>query len=314
MRWMGDAVTGRKNGKLTLSAKVAGDTSNNTKDDRGPRVEETRGRGSSNKTGDGTRAPADHGPLTGQTEIEKAPGHGGEHGSKARVPAGHGSTEVGTKGRATVESEPTEPEEDGAESDERDVVRTEVHHHLLVASAENPRVGEGRHTGADLDGDTASVIEDTVLETPSVGVPDPVGERAVDEGSPAKDEDHGGNDTATFGDGSDSESSCDGTEHHLVEGVEKSGNERRADRGGAPDLHEAKMSEIADKGIAGGLGEGERVAPKVPLKDDNGEGHHDDPEHGEGRLSASETRVEEGDTGNHHEDESCRDEDEGLVT
>lgn len=301
-------------GKLTLSSEIAGDTGNDTESNAGPGVEETRGGSSSNETGNGSRAPADHGPLASQTEIEEAPGHGSEHGSEAGVPASHDSTEVGTEGRTTVEAEPTEPEEDGAESDEGDVVGAEVHHHLLVAAAENPRVGESRHARADLNGDTASIVENTVGEAPAVGVPDPVGERAVDEGGPAEDEDHGGNDSATLSNSADRKSTGDGTEHHLVEGVEEGGNERRADRGSAPDLHEAEVSKITDEGVVGGLGEGQRVAPEVPLEDDDGEGHHDDPEHREGRLSSSETGVEERDTGDHHEDEAGRDDDEGLVT
>lgn len=290
--------------RLTLSAKVTADTSNDTEDDAGPGVDETRGGSGSDETGNGTRAPADHGPLASQTEIKETPSHGGEHGSEAGVPASHGSAEVGTESRATVKSEPSKPEEDCAEGDEGDVVRAEVHHHLLVSSTEDPRVGERRHAGADLDGDTASVVKDTVLETPAVRVPDPVGERAVDESGPEEDEDHAGNDATSLSDGADSKGTGDGAEHHLVEGVEEGGDERGADRGGAPDLHEAKVLEVADEGVAGRLAEGERVSPEIPLKDDDGEGHHDDPEHREGRLSSSETGVEEGDAGNHDQDET----------
>lgn len=300
--------------QLTLGGKVTGDTGNNTENDAGPGVDETRGRSSSDETRDGTGAPADHGPLASQTEIEETPGHGSEHGSQARVPASHDSTEVGTESRATVESEPAEPEEDGTEGDEGDVVRAEVHHHLLVAAAEDPRVGQSRHTGTDLDGDTTSVVEDTVLETPAVGVPHPVSERAVDEGGPAEDEDHARNDATALGNGTDREGTSDSAEHHLVEGVKEGGDERRSDRGGAPDLHETKVLEITDEGVAGRLGEGERVTPEIPLEDDDGEGHHDDPEHGEGGFSAGETRVEKGDAGDHEEDEAGGDDDECLIT
>lgn len=300
--------------ELDLGGKIAGDTGNDTENDGCPGVDETGSGSSSNETGDGTRAPADHGPLAGQAVIEETPSHGGEHGSEARVPAGHGSAEVGTKGRAAVESEPSKPEEDGAEGDERDVVRAEVHHHLLVTSAEDPGVGESRHAGTDLDGDTTGVVEDAVLEGPAVGVPNPVCERAVDEGSPEEDEDHAGNDAATLSNGADGKRTSDGAEHHLVEGVEEGGNERGADRGGAQDLLETEVVHVADEGVSGCLAEGERVAPEIPLEDDDAEGHHDDPEHGEGRLSSSEAGVEESDAGDHDEDETGADQDEGLVT
>lgn len=300
--------------RLTLCSKVASNACDNTKKDASPRVEETRARRGSDESRNGTRAPADHGPLLGQTEVEDTPGGGGKHGGQARVPRCHDGTQVGAKGRAAVEAQPAEPEEDGAEGDEGDVVGAEVHHHLLVAAAEDPRVGEGGHARADLDGDAAGVVEHAVLEAPAVGVPDPVGEGAVDEGGPAKGEDHGGDDAATLGHGTDGEGRGDGAEHHLVERVQQGGDQRRADRGRAPDLHEAKVSKVADEGVVRGLAEGEGVAPEVPLEDDDAKGHHDDPEHGEGRLSAGETRVEEGDAGDHHEDETGAQEDIGLVT
>lgn len=297
----------------TFGAKVAADAGSDAENDAGPGVEKTRGRCGSDEARDGTRAPTDHGPFLGETEIEEAPGHGGEHGGQARVPAGHDGAEVGAKGRAAVESEPAKPEEDGAEGDERDVMGAEVHHHALVAAAEDPGVGERGDTGANLDGDTAGIVEDAVLEAPAVGVPDPVGERAVDESGPEEGEDHAGDDTATLGDGADGEGGSDGAEHHLVKRVEQGGDERRADRGGGPDLHEAKVREVANEAVVGGGAEGEREAPKVPLEDDDAKGHHDYPEHGEGGFAAGETRVEEGDSGDHEEDQTGADKDEGLV-
>lgn len=151
-------------------------------------------------------------------------------------------------------------------------------------------------------------------EAPAVGVPDPVGERAVDEGSPEEGEDHGGNNTTTLSNSTDRESSSDSEEHHLVERVQKSRDERRAGRGSSPDLHETEVTHITDEGVAGGGREGKRVSPEIPLEDDDGKGHHDDPEHGEGGLSAGETGVEEGDAGNHHHDQAGGEEDVGLVT
>lgn len=204
---------------LTLGGKVTGDTSNNAENDTGPGVDETRSRSGSNETRDGTRAPTDHGPLAGQTEIENTPGHGSEHGSEARVPASHNSTEVGAEGRTTVEAKPAKPEEDGTEGDERNVVRAEVHHHLLVTAAENPRVGESGHTRANLDGNTAGIVENAVDETPTTGVPDPVCERAVNESGPEEDENHARNNTASLSNSTDGKSSSDSAEHHLVERV-----------------------------------------------------------------------------------------------
>lgn len=104
--------------ELDLGAKVAADACGNAEDDAGPGIEEARGGSGGNEAGNGAGAPANHGPLLSKAEIEEAPGHGGKHGSQARVPAGHDSAEVGAKGRATVEAEPAKPKEDGAEGDE----------------------------------------------------------------------------------------------------------------------------------------------------------------------------------------------------
>lgn len=91
----------------------------------------------------------------------------------------------------------------------------EVEHHLLVAPAEHPRVGERRKTGADLDGPAAGVVENAVVEGPSVDVPHPAGERAVDEGGPEEDEDHGREHAAALRDGADHKGCRDSAEHHL---------------------------------------------------------------------------------------------------
>ena len=267
--WKGE---GKK--KLTLSAKVASYASNDAEGDGSPRGNEAGSRSGSNKTRNTTGAPADHGPLLSQTEIEETPSHSGEHGGQAGVPAGHGSTKVSTEGGATVEAEPAEPEEASSEGDEGDVVRTEVHHHVLVAATEDPGVSESRKTGADLDGAATSVVENTPLEGPAVGAPDPEGKGAVDESKPEKDEDHGGEDATPLSDGTNNEGGSDGGEHHLVEGVEEAGDEGGALGRGSEDFSKAEVGEVADVRVAGFDREGERVAPEVPLEDDDGEGHH----------------------------------------
>jgi hypothetical protein len=108
-------------------------------------------------------------------------------------------------------------QEDGTESDERDVVRTEVEHHLFLASSENHRVGKSRHTRTDFDGTTSSVVEDTPLVGPSVSTPNPASDGAVDESGPEEDEDHARNQTTTLSDGTNDNGSGNSTELHLYE-------------------------------------------------------------------------------------------------
>lgn len=92
----------------------------------------------------------------------------------------------------------------------------EVQHHLLLTTTEDHRVGEGRHSGYDFDGTSASVVETSPCEEPSVRTPGPAGDRAVYNGGPDPDEDHHRNETTTFGNSSNNNGSGDGTELHLA--------------------------------------------------------------------------------------------------
>lgn len=199
----------------TLGGEVANHTSSDTENDAGPRGQETRSGRSSDETRDSTGAPADHGPLASQAPIEENPSCGSEHGSDVGVPAGNDSAEVGTEGATTIEAQPTKPEEDGAEGDEGDVVGAEVEHHLLLAAAKDPGIGERRKTGDNLDGTSASIVQHTPLESPAVDVPHPACNGAVYDRGPEEDEDHHGNETSAFGDTSDDNGGSDGAELHL---------------------------------------------------------------------------------------------------
>lgn len=91
----------------------------------------------------------------------------------------------------------------------------EVQHHLLLSLTQNHRVGEGRETRSNFDGSTTSIVHDTILERPSVNVPYPACERAVDECGPAEGENHCWNDATSFSDSTHDDSSRDSTELHL---------------------------------------------------------------------------------------------------
>ncbi len=94
-------------------------------------------------------------------------------------------------------------------------MRTEVDHHLLLASAKDQRVGQSGHTGDDFDRATTSVVEDSIVESPPVDIPRPAGDGAVDQGRPEEHEDHERKDSTTFGDGSSGDGGSGGTELQL---------------------------------------------------------------------------------------------------
>lgn len=254
---------------LDLGRKVGNDAGDNTEYNGSPRSDEARGGSGGDKARNETRAPADHRPLARKAPIKKNPGHGAEHTSEVGVPAGHGSTKVGTEGRTTVESEPAEPQEDSAKGDERNVVRAEVEHHLLLATAENHRVGKRRHTRNDLDGSAAGVVENAPAEGPTARSPNPTCDRAVDECGPDEGEDEERHEAATLSDSACNNGGGDGAELHLVEGEEKVGDECRAGTGHSESVHETEFPEVADEAVCRGLAECERVSPEVPLEADD---------------------------------------------
>jgi hypothetical protein len=254
---------------LDLGRKVGNDASDDAEDDRSPRSDEARSRGGGNETRNETRAPADHRPLARKTPIKNNPGHGAENTSEVGVPAGHRSAKVSTEGRATVECEPAEPQEDGAEGDERDVVGTEVEHHLLLATSENHGVGERRHTRSNLDGSATGVVEDTPAEGPAARSPHPTGDRAVDKGGPDEDENEERHEAAALSDGACDNCGRDGAELHLVESEEEVGNKCRAWTGRGESVHETEFSEVANESVRRSVAESERVSPEVPLEADD---------------------------------------------
>lgn len=127
--------------------------------------------------------------------------------------ASHDGAEVRGEGGATVEAEPSDPEENRAEDDVGDVVRpVRETRGLGVAGALSEHDGEGERCGAggNVHGRAAGEIETAELEGPAVRVPGPVGDGVVDDGGPDEDEDDAGQDASTVNSGADSQSRTSG--------------------------------------------------------------------------------------------------------
>jgi len=151
---------------------------------------------------------------------------------------------------------------------------------VAAALAEHQGVGQGGGAGGDMDGGSAGEVEAAELEDPAAGVPGPAGDRVIDDGGPDEHEDEGGQHTAALCGSADGEGDGDAGEHALVDGEHQVGDLCGADGGGAEDVAEADVVHIADV-RAGGLGEGQRVAPEEPLEGDDGRGHDGEPDEGE---------------------------------
>jgi len=71
----------------------------------------------SNETDDRSRAESDGRPLSLETPIEDEPGDSSNRSGQVGNDAGRDGSKVGRESRSSVESEPSEPEEDGTEDD-----------------------------------------------------------------------------------------------------------------------------------------------------------------------------------------------------
>lgn len=316
--------------ELELGGKVAKDTTADTDDDSSPGLDEASSRGDGNETRDGTRAETDSAPLLLETVIEKSPGNGTARGGKVGHVAGHDGANVHAESRTTVEAEPTDPEEDGAEHDVGDVVRTvgeTVVARVTSTLAEHQGVGEGASSRSNVNGTATSKVVAGEVEQPTVTVPGPVGNGVVDNGRPEEHEDHGREDTATISNGTNSEGrtvqlafplalfgerySRNAGKHALVKAQQDIRKERRS-IGLSQSLHETELGEVAQEGVSSSR-KGQGVAPEEPLEADDGDRGHGQQNQRQGRLATGEAAVEEADAGNHEKNQDSGDDDEGQV-
>lgn len=118
---------------------------NNTIDDSSPSGNETRTGSDGYETSNDTGAETNSGPLALKTVIQNTPGDASNTSSQVGDHGSHDRTEVGSQCGTGVESEPTNPQEDGSDDNVCDVVRAVVQLVSTVATtlAQHDRVCEG---------------------------------------------------------------------------------------------------------------------------------------------------------------------------
>ena len=126
---------------------------------------------------------------------------------------------------------------------------------MAVPLPQSVRVSKSSSARSNMHRSAAGEIKTAHLRRPAVGVPGPAGDRVVDDGGPDEHEDDAGQHAAALGDGSDGQGYCYASEHSLVDGEEEVGDLVAAYAGGAEDVAEADVFEVADEGV-GGFGEG----------------------------------------------------------
>lgn len=113
---------------------------------------------------------------------------GRSHGADSRV-----------QSRATVESKPAEPDENRAKKDKSRIMRfSVVLVPLVLPLSENQSICQSTAAGSDVDRASTGEVERGEIEEPTVGIPGPAGNGAVDDGRPAEGENHRRKDAATL--------------------------------------------------------------------------------------------------------------------
>lgn len=200
---------------------------------------------------------------------------------------------------AGVEAEPAEPEQSGAEHDQRQAVRA---HRVLPeadALADDQDHAESGGSGVDVDGGAAGEVDDAHLVQPAAGAPDPVGDREVDDGDPQRDEQGPGGELDPVGEGAADQGGGEDGEHQLEHGED-------VDRDGVavPEFGDADPAEAdevrapADDGAGVGA-EGEAEPVEHPQDRDDPEADEAHHQHVEGALDADHASVEEGEGRGH---------------
>lgn len=141
--------------EFELGGQVAAHAATHSNDDGTPRGNETRGRRDGDQSRDGPRAEANSAPFLLQAVVDKHPNDATNGSREISDIASHDSADVDAEAGASVEPEPSNPEEDGAKDNIGDTVRAvwqAVHTAVSRALAEHDAVCEGACAGGDVDG------------------------------------------------------------------------------------------------------------------------------------------------------------------
>jgi hypothetical protein len=118
------------------------------------------------QTRDGAGQQAEELGLLGREPVDGEPGDGGKARRDVGIQEGDGGDRIDAELTAGVESVPSEPEQSGAQGDERNGVRSAVRDFALADVEDR---GERRDAGDVVDNDAAGEVEDA----PELRMPPP---------------------------------------------------------------------------------------------------------------------------------------------
>jgi hypothetical protein len=185
---------------LQLRRIITADRAHDPEDDRRPSGHEPTRGCDGDETGYRAGAEADGAPLPLEAVVEQDPGHAPDRGSEMGHHARHDRAHVRTEGRAAVEAEPADPEEDRAENDVRHVVWTVRQATGIIVSSpfsQHDGVRESSSAGRDVHRCATGEVQAAHFEGPAGGVPGPAGDGVVDYSAPDEHEDYAGQHAAS---------------------------------------------------------------------------------------------------------------------
>jgi len=235
----------------------------------------------------------------------------GDRSGDVRVHEGLRRDAVGGQRRPSVEAEPAEPEERGAEGDERQIVRLFVFTRLEVAAANHEHRSQRRESAAHVNDHPAGEVEHAVGGEVAAA-PGHVRQRQVDEEAPEDEKDQVARELHPVGEGAGDQRRSDDGEHLEVAEMGKCGDAGRPGPGRLADATQREPVEVADE-AAPAAREHERVAHEHPNHRDDAhgdEGLHDDRKE---VLAPHKAPVEEGYPGGHDGHQCRTDQDESGV-
>ena len=160
---------------------------------------------------------------------------------------------------AAIEAEPAKPKQASAQQHDHKAVRLQGGLAFLdLAPAKDTRGRQRRHTRGHVHGEAAGKVACAQLMQPAT-TPDPMRNRAIDEGDPKHDEGAKGAKLNTLGHGARQQRRRDHGEHALEE-HEQQFRDLLAGTRFHPDAVEGDVVQIADNAADAGT-EGEGIAP-----------------------------------------------------
>ncbi|CAB4324282.1 unannotated protein [freshwater metagenome] len=271
-------------------------------DDRGHPTHESGAGGDGHKPGHCSRGCAQSGGLAFLDLLDEQPAEHAGRCSEERIHERLSRNPVSPEGGASVEPEPSEPQDAGSEQSERQGVGVHTLTRPAATLAENQHHSECGSTRVDVDDCATSEVEGTELGQPSTSE-HPVSHRGIDDDEPQSDEHGVGLELEPIGRSAGDERRRDDSKGHLIgaEQHERNGEGERLWPCVAGDVAHPGEVQIADDATVAEVPERKREDDGHPQNRHEAHGEEVLHEHAQHVLGPHHAAVEEGESGRHEQ-------------